>query len=82
MKRALIRLSISCLFGLLVFDSVAAEERTLASGQYRDCSRMADAKQKARCEDANKAMQACAGKKNGDELTNCLMSQGMAHRKK
>jgi len=81
MKRVLIQLSFSCLFGLLVSQAVAAEERTLASGQSRDCSQMSNAKQKASCEETNKVMNACAGKKNGAELTNCLMAQRMAHRR-
>lgn len=80
MKRVLIQLSISCALGLFVSQAYA-EERVLASGQQRDCSHMSDAKQKARCEDTNKAMQACAGKKNGEELTSCLMEQKMAMRK-
>lgn len=74
MKRALMQLSISCVLGLLACQANASE-RTLASGQSRDCSQMADAKKKARCEETNKAMAACAGKKAGDELTNCLMTQ-------
>lgn len=80
MKRVLIQLSISCALGLLV-SQASAEERVLASGQQRDCSKMTDARQKARCENTNKAMQACAGKKAGDELTSCLMEQRIAQRK-
>ncbi len=80
MKRVFIRLSVCCALGLLV-SQACAEERVLAGGQQRDCSQMSDAKQKARCENTNKAMQACAGKKNGGELTNCLMEQHTAQRK-
>ena len=80
MKRVLIKLSICCVLGLFVSQTYA-QERTLASGQQRDCSQMADAKKKARCADANKAMAACAGKKAGDELTSCLMEQRMSQRK-
>jgi hypothetical protein len=80
MKRVLIQLYISCALGLLVFQAFA-EERTLAPGQQRDCSQMTDAKKKARCEDTNKAMAACAGKKAGNELTGCLMEQRMGQRK-
>lgn len=78
MKRMLIPLC--CALGLLV-SQASAEERVLASGQQRDCSQMSDARQKARCEDTNKAMAACAGKKNGAELTGCLMDQRMAQRR-
>lgn len=81
MKRVLIQLSISCALGLLVSQAYAAE-RVLASGQQRDCSKMTNARQKASCEDTNKAMAACAGKKNGNELTNCLMEQRMSQRKR
>lgn len=80
MKRVLIQLSISCALSLFVSQAFAAE-RVLASGQKRDCSHKTDAKQKARCEDANRAMEACAGKKAGDELTSCLMAQRMEQRK-
>lgn len=80
MKRVLIQLSISCALGLLVSQAFA-EERALASGQMRDCTQMTDAKKKSRCEDTNKAMAACAGKKAGSELTSCLMEQRMGQRK-
>jgi len=80
MKRVLIQLSIFCALNLFVSQAFAGE-RVLASGQQRDCSHKTNAKQKARCEDANKAMAACAGKRAGDELTNCLMGQRMAQRK-
>jgi hypothetical protein len=64
----LMRLSISCAFGLLAFQAYGAE---LASGYARDCSKM-PAEKKARCEQVNNAMAACAGKKAGEELDRCL----------
>ena len=42
-----------------------------SGGYARNCSQM-PAEKKARCEEVNKAMAVCAGKKAGDELTNCL----------
>lgn len=76
MKRMLIPLSISCALGLLSLQAYGAErERTLASQKPRDCSKMDNAKKKARCEEVNNAMKACTGKKAGEELTNCLMGQ-------
>jgi hypothetical protein len=68
MKQMLIRLSVSCVLGLLAFQAYGAE---LASGYKRDCSQM-PAEKKARCEQVNNAMGACAGKKAGEELDRCL----------
>jgi hypothetical protein len=62
------RLSVACAFGLLAYQASGAE---LAGGYARDCSQM-PAEKKAHCEEVNKAMAVCAGKKAGDELTKCL----------
>jgi len=74
MKRMLMQLSISCALGLLAVQAYG-EDRVLGHDKGRDCSQMPDAARKARCEAVNKAMDACKGKKAGDELTNCLKQQ-------
>lgn len=74
MKRAFLQISALFYFGLSATQALAAEP-TLAAGQSRDCSKMQTAEKKARCEEVNKAMQACAGKKAGEELSKCLMGQ-------
>jgi len=68
MKQMSMRLSVACAFDLFAFQACGAE---LAGGYARDCSQM-PAEKKARCEEVNKAMAVCAGKKAGDELNNCL----------
>jgi hypothetical protein len=68
MKPVLMRLVVSCASGLFAVQAIGAE---LASGYQRDCSKMAGG-QKARCEQVNNAMAACAGKKAGEELDRCL----------
>jgi hypothetical protein len=64
----LTRLAVTVAFGLFTIQAYGAE---LASGYTRDCSKM-PAEKKARCEQVNKAMGACAGKKAGEELDKCL----------
>jgi len=78
MERVLVRFSISCVLGLFSLQAFGADRPVLSGGYQRDCSKMADAKRKARCEEANKAMNVCSGKKAGDELTNCLKEQRKA----
>jgi hypothetical protein len=68
MSKMLMRLVVTSAFGLLAFQAYGAE---LASGYTRDCSKL-PAETKARCEQVNNAMGACAGKKAGEELDKCL----------
>ena len=68
MKRKSMQLFVSIAFGLFAMQAFGAD---LASGYARDCSKMAPEK-KARCEQVNNAMGACAGKKAGEELDRCL----------
>ena len=76
MKRILMLLSISCVLGVFSFQAYGGNEgRTMSSGGYqRDCSKMEDAKKKARCEEVNKAMNACNGTKAG-EVGDCAKKQ-------
>lgn len=55
-----------------------AEVRAMNNDQPRDCSKLADAKKKARCEAFNKALAECKaeGKKVGKQLDACLMEKG------
>lgn len=81
MKRKLMQLSISCVLGLFAFQAFGGEGTAMGSGGYqRDCSKMADAKKKARCEEVNKTMNACNGKA-GDDLTNCMKERHRNNRK-
>ena len=70
MKRKLMQLSVCCALGVLSFQAVGGEGPGMA-GHQRDCSKIADAKKKARCEEVNKAMSACEGKKAGD-VADCV----------
>lgn len=70
MKRKLLQVSICCAFGMLSFQAFGGEGPAMA-GHQRDCSKIADAKKKARCEEVNKAMSACEGKK-ASEAADCM----------
>lgn len=59
-------------------DKAGATGKTLA-GYQRDCSSMTDARKKARCEEANKAMEACKGQK-AENVANCVMEQRLRQR--
>lgn len=65
MKRKLLQVSICCALGMLPLQAFGGEGPAM-TGYQRDCSKITDAKKKARCEEVNKAMSACEGKKAGD----------------
>jgi hypothetical protein len=67
-KTMMVQLAVTFAFGLFAFHVYGADT---AAGYARDCSKM-EPEKKARCERVNNAMSACAGKKAGDELNNCL----------
>jgi len=77
MKR-IIKVLVVCFSISVVATAAQAEERAMNNDQPRDCSKLTDAKKKARCEAFNKALAECKaeGKKVGKELDTCLMEKG------
>lgn len=76
--KGLIRGCAVCLSIGILAVAAQAEERAMNNDQPRDCSKISDAKKKARCEAFNKALAECKaeGKKVGKELDACLMEKG------
>ncbi len=77
MKR-IIKVLVVCFSISVLATAVQAEVRAMNNDQPRDCSKLTDAKKKARCEAFNKALAECKaeGKKVGKELDACLMEKG------
>lgn len=59
-----------------ILSSAMAEERAPNNDKPRDCSKIEDATRKTRCEAFNRALEACKGKKVGEELNACLIEKG------
>jgi len=76
--KSIIRVLLVCVSMGILTVAVNAEERAMNNDQARDCSKLADAKKKMRCEAFNKALAECKseGKKVGKELDACLMEKG------